>query len=225
METNNARLPNWAYLTDVERTVLLQINPESESVINGMESHLFSESEFKPYTPVGTSREKQGVNMPWLPPVHVITHEKITHYTTVYHPTDSSYHKTEERRGINVIVRKRYFLYFEQMVKACMSSGLRALPWSIYEVSNGTPHLYLQCDGPGVNGSKGISLYVPYSYFSSHDWSEVDSFHRKVAVGYYSGNGFKVDEKQLSEWRDITASALVKPQAIELRNLVEGVIH
>ncbi len=210
-EPNHAPLSNWAFLDTTERQTLLAFNPEAESIINALDPALVCESRFF-----------HGSN-PWLPQAHVITQENATGMVEIHHPQDSSFTKWENRRGLRATVRCQYFTKFDKLVLACMAEPLRAMPWAIYQTSgNGPQHIYLNTAGPGVNGDKKVALYVPVSYFTTRNWQEVEDLHTRVAVGYYNGPGFRVEPAQLEEWRNVTASALTKPEALALRAIVEG---
>jgi hypothetical protein len=215
----------WRFLDGTERAVLLAINPDAEAIVNTLPASLVSQEQFYPFSPLGRTQAGQGVNPPWMPPGAIVTNANASSSVEIHHPQDPSFTKYETRRGIKAIARSPYQTSFDKLVKACMGPELAALPWAIYSPSgNGTQHVYLNCEGPGVNGDKKISLYVPVSYFASRNWAEVEALHMGVAVQYYKGSGFgpTVSEAQKTEWQEITASALVKPQALALRAIVES---
>lgn len=215
----------WYWLNDNERQVLLDFNPDAERIINerfGRE--ILTETQYFPYTPIGTNQARQGVSEPWMPPKRIIIKERTSWTVEIHHPQDSSFTKHEQRWCVAAIVRKRYMLDFAKLAKAVMSDELASLPWSIYEPQLGegvTQHVYLDCAGAGVNGAKKIALYVPTEYFRTKEFSAVEQFHNRVAVGYYRGTGFSVSAEQLKEWQDITASALTRPETLKMRELIE----
>lgn len=215
----------WSWLSETERAFLLCFNPEAERLINEkITVALLTETQYLPYTPVGTTERTQGGAMPYLPKLHIVTNERTSRSVEIHHPRDSSFTKHEDRTCVAVTVRKRYGgLDFPKLVAAVMTPELAALPWAIYEPSyNGTQHIYLNTAGPGVNGDKKIALYVPVEYFRDHDYSAVEAFHNDVAVGYYAKPHGR-DPELCKEWAALTATALTKPEAEAMRELVEGV--
>ena len=215
--------PAWYWLTDTERQVLLDFSPEAEATINREFSEAdLTEETFYPYTPVGRNARDQGCNDPWLPAQHTVVNRNARGLVTITHPQDHSFTKHEERSGMKVRVRHKYILNFHKLALACMAPELRNLDWSIYNAnySNGTQHIYLNCKIPAVNGDK-VSLYVPTSYFRTRNYSEVESFHDRVAVGYYRGKGFRVSDDQLTEWQRMTAAATTCNEAKLMRAIVE----
>lgn len=211
------------WLTTEEQTVLRGINADAENIVNALGVDM-TENKLFPFTPIGTHAHQQGVNKPNLWGKHEIIKENSFGTVKIYCPFNSSFEKYETRKGVLARVRKNYFYdEWRKMVLACMKRNTRKLNWTIYPLSNGTHHLYLECDLPAVNSSKrGVSLYVPFEYFEKGDFNIVEKFHTDVAVDYYKGKGFRVEEKQLVEWQNMTAAALTCPEAMIMRRAVEG---
>ena len=206
----------WWWLSTEEKQDLQNYSPDAEPLVNANVAVAdITEERFFAFTSRG---------YPHLPEKHVILSDKASGYVTVQHPLDPEFTKKEKARGLNVRVKLNRG--YPRFVKAVMDEELRALPWYIYECeyAGRTNHIYLRVEGPGVSSDDNIPLYVPTRYFKDKDYTIVEEFHEKVAVGYYKGTGFGSAQSETPKWQEITRSALTKPTARRMREIVEGII-
>lgn len=208
----------WYWLTTQEKTALLDLNLHAETLVN------------KNFNVDDLTHEERRVipergGKAWLPEKCIILRENSREMVQVHHPINPDFTKMDYRNCVVFKERSQYGLgdAWRRMVRRCFDPALlKALEWVIYDLNgNGTRHLYLNCDLPGVN-KESVMLYVPYVYFRLKDWSIVEKFHDEVAVGYYRGTGFSQPEDILKTWQERTAAATICLEAKVLRAIVEN---